>query len=159
MKKENAWTTEVALSNLYKWCALQDRCHMDARTKLIQHQIYGHELEEIITHLISEGFLNEERYARAYARGKYRIKRWGRNKIVLGLKQKQISAYCIKKALTEIDDEEYHKNLTHIIERKTPLIKASNKFEFKKKMTAFLIQKGYQYGEFLDLIDDIYLYK
>ena len=99
--------------------------------------------------------MNEERYARAFARGKYRIKRWGKNKIILGLKQKQISAYCIKKALTEIDEDEYHRNLVHILDKKTPLIKATNKYEFKKKMHAFLIQKGYLYQEFAELIDEI----
>jgi regulatory protein len=154
MKQLTKWTKEVALSNLYKWCAAQERCHMDVRTKLIEHQVYGSELENIIAHLISEGFLNEERYAKAYARGKHRINKWGRNKILMGLKQKKISDYCIRKAMTEIDEDEYDTILKKLIEKKKPLIKAQNKYEAKRKLTSYLVQKGYRYDEISELVNE-----
>lgn len=152
--KLNPWTKDVALSNLCKWCASQERSHHDVRTKLIQRQVYGDDLEDIMATLISEGFLNEERYAKAYANGKYKINKWGRNKIILGLKQKKVSDYSIKKALKEIIDEDYDSNLKRIIEKKVPLIKSSNVYEFKKKMSSFLLQKGYKYLEFGHLLEE-----
>lgn len=147
MKKLNRWDEDTALSNLYKWCASQERCHFDVRKKLIEHQIYGEELENIIAHLISEGFLNEERYAKAYASGKYKINKWGRSKIVAGLKQKQISDYCIRKAMEEIEESSYNANLLQLIEKKIPQIKHKNEYELKQKLTFFLVQKGYRYEE------------
>lgn len=150
--KLNTWTKEQALSNLYKYCALQERSHQDIRTKLIQHQIYGDTLEEIISHLISVGFLNEERFARAYVRGKYRINKWGRNRIIQGLKQKNISTYCIKKGLSEIDEKEYFQILQNLINKKNDLIKSKNVYDHKKKLSNYLIQKGFSYNEFEDLI-------
>ena len=146
------WSKEEAISNLYKYCAVQERCHQEIRTKLIQHQVYGQTLEEIISLLISEGFLNEERFARAYVRGKYRINKWGKNKIILGLKKKNISPYCIKKGLSEIDEREYLDTLQTLIEKKTPLIKSKSNFDFRKKLSNYLIQKGFSFNEFSEFL-------
>ena len=106
-----------ALSKLQRYCAYQDRCHQEVRSKLLDLGIYGDDLEEIISDLISENFLNEERYARSYARGKFRIKRWGRMRIQQELKQRKISAYCLRKAMEEIEEEEYEQTLRTILEK------------------------------------------
>ncbi len=98
---------DEALIKLQAYCAYQDRCHSEVRTKLLGLKIYGDDLEDIITELIKENFLNEERFARSYARGKFRIKNWGKRRIIQELKKRRISDYCIKKALTEIDEDEY----------------------------------------------------
>jgi regulatory protein len=142
------------MSNLLKYCATQERCHQDIRTKLIQHQVYGDILEDIIATLITEGFLNEERYAKAYVRGKYRMNKWGRVKILQGLKQKQISSYCIKKGMKEIDEVEYNANLIRLIEKKIPQIKAKNTYEKRSKLSSYLLQKGYHYYEMKEFMDD-----
>jgi len=153
--KLSPWTKDQALSNLYKYCAIQERCHQDIRTKLIQHQVYGDELEEIISTLISNGFLNEERFARAYVRGKYRMNLWGKNKIIQGLKLKNISPYCIKKGLSEIEEDEYLEILENLIRKKSKTIKEKNPYAFNKKLSNYLIQKGFGFNEFQDLLPKI----
>ena len=100
-------TKSEALQKLKKYCAYQERSHSEVRTKLLSLGVYGDTLEEVILELVQEDYLNEERFARAYARGKHRIKKWGRNKITQGLKMKRVSDYCIKQAMTEIDQELY----------------------------------------------------
>ncbi len=153
---KNKWTRETALSHLYRWCSAQDRCHSEVRYKLIEHQIYGDDLEDIISHLISEGFLNEERFARSFVRGKYRMKKWGRRKILQELKRKQISDYCIKKGMKEIDEEEYYENMMHLIQRKASTVKVKNKFDFSKKISAYMLQKGYAFDEFSEELKSMY---
>jgi len=98
---------EQELEKLRKYCVYQDRCHSEVRSKLLSIKVYGDNLEEIMAILIREGFLNEERFARSYCRGKFRIKKWGRQKIRQNLIFKKVSEYCIKKGMEEIDEEEY----------------------------------------------------
>lgn len=152
LQKKNPWTPDQALAHLQKLCAVEDRCHFDLRKKLIEHQIYGDEAEEILAELISEGFLNEERYARAYIRGKYRQKAWGRNKIRTHLKQKQVSDYCIKKGMQEIDDEEYFEILTAQASKKHPLIREKDERKRKQKLINFLMSRGYEYHLITEVI-------
>ena len=114
-KQKKRLTEEEALSKLMKYCAYQDRCHQEVRTKLIQLEVYGDKLEQVMSRLIEEDFLNEERFARSFARGKFRIKKWGKNKITQALKRKNISPYCIRKAMTEIGDQEYEKTLNDLL--------------------------------------------
>ena len=134
----------MALSNLQKYCATQERCHQAIRIKLIQHQVYGDILEEIIATLITEGFLNEERYANAYVQGKVNIKRWGRYKIKMELQSRQVSSYSINKAIKEIDEEKYILNLQELLKKKSLTVVAQNDFEKKMKLLKFLSSKGYE---------------
>ena len=90
---------EEALAKIQRYCAYQDRCHQEVRTRLLDMGVYADWLEEIIVQLIEENFLNEERFARSFARGKFRIKQWGRNRIRQELKKRNISAYCIRMAM------------------------------------------------------------
>ena len=130
-----------ALKKLEHYCAYQDRCHSEVRTKLIDLGIYGDELERIITDLIADNFLNEERFAQSYARGKHRLKKWGRYKITSHLKAKRVSAYCIKKGLAEIDEEEYLETLYDLVEKRL-----GDKYSFEEngKAAKYLIGKGYE---------------
>ena len=155
--KKTSWTKDQAIEKLSKWCAEQERCHFDARTKLIEHQVYGEDLENVLSHLITEGFLNEQRYAIAYVSGKVKMNRWGLQKVKLGLKQKKVSDYCIRKAINAIDMKYIYDNLDHLIAKKGPLINASNEFVWKKKMSAFLLQRGYSYQDFTDLLNQYFL--
>ncbi|MBK8342084.1 MAG: RecX family transcriptional regulator [Bacteroidetes bacterium] len=106
---------DAALNKLRHYCAYQERCHEEVRTKLLSLKIYGEGLEAIINKLIEDDFLNEERFAKAYAGGKFRMKKWGRGKIVQGLKLRKISDYCIKKAMLEIDESDYQKTLAALV--------------------------------------------
>ncbi len=135
---------EVALNKLRHYCAYQERCHEEVRNKLLSLKIYGNSLEEIINKLIEDDFLNEERYAKAYAGGKFRIKKWGKNKIINELKKRKISEYCIKKGLSEIEADEYISTMNELIQSALKRYKSKNPFETKNKAAKFLISKGYE---------------
>ena len=132
---------------MQKYCAYQDRCHQEVRRKLIDLEVYGDDLEDIIYELVQDNFLNEERFARSFARGKYRMKKWGKYRIQNELKQRQISDYCIRKAMTEIDPEEYHQNLISLVEKYHRDYGHLSDFAARKKINAALQRKGYSYGE------------
>ena len=150
--KKQYWSREEALLNIQKYCALQERCHQEVRFKLIEHGIYGDILEELIADLITNDFLNEERFAKTYARGKFRMKNWGKNKIIHELKLRKISNYCINEALKEIDENDYIQVLKKIIEKKNTSTTFKNQFDKLKKLTDFALSKGYEYEIIQDVI-------
>jgi len=135
---------DVALKKLRHYCAYQERCHEEVRTKLLSLKVYGEELEEIINKLITDDFLNEERFAKAYAGGKFRMKKWGRGKIIQGLKAHKISDYCINKGLKEIEFPDYEKMLQALVISCMKKYDAINKFETKSKTATYLIGRGYE---------------
>ena len=144
-RKRTKLSKKDALSLMQKFCAIQDRCQSEIRTRLIEHSVYGDDLEEIIADLISDDFIDEERFARAYVRGKFRIKRWGRMKIIKELKFRRISTYSINKGLKEIDPDEYYETLKVLLEKKSPTITSKDKWDRRKKLTSYATQKGYEY--------------
>lgn len=135
---------EDALQKLQHYCAYQDRCHREVRSKLLTLGIYGEELEEIITELIQENFLNEERFACSFARGKFRLKQWGRNRILRELKMRQISDYCIRKAMEEIKDEDYYQTLQEVLTKKAKTLKDTDTFKRNQKLAQHAIQRGFE---------------
>lgn len=133
------------LNAIQHYCAYQERCHSEVRNKLLELNFRGAELEEAIASLIADNFLNEERFARSYTRGKFRIKHWGRRKIVNELKKKQVSEYCIKKGLTEIDETAYAETLQSLSEKKAAELKGERNIWIRKqKVQRYLIQKGFE---------------
>jgi len=107
--------------------------------------IYGADLDQIIAQLIEDNFLNELRYAVAFAGGKFRIKQWGRRKIEQALKQNQISPYCIRKALaSELPEEAYEATLAQVLEKKNRLLKAKNRYERQRKLAQYGQDRGYE---------------
>lgn len=149
------WKAEEALPRMKKYCAFQERCHSEVRYKLIEHGIYGDLLEEVIVALITEGFLDEERYARSYARGKFRINNWGKVKIKQELKSRQVSDYCIRAGLTEISDEEYDEVLKKLLEAKLRTLREKDGFARKQKLNAYAQSRGYEYGAIAAVIEDM----
>lgn len=145
MKKEKKiLTKEEALQKLQRYCVYQDRCHQEVRTKLIELGVYGLDLENVITDLISDNFLNEERFARSYAGGKFRVKKWGRVRIVQELRRRRISAYCIKKGLTEIEDADYRFTLEKLLDKKKAVSRERNTFKRNGELAKYVINKGYE---------------
>jgi len=144
-------TYGIVLAKLQKYCAYQDRCHSEVRTKLLQLKTYGDDLENIISELIQEDYLNEERFACSYVRGKYRMKKWGRDKIVMALKKKGISDYCIRKGLSEIDMEEYNSNLQSLYVKLAEKYTEKNAFLQRQKIYAALRRKGYTNNEIVEV--------
>lgn len=142
-------TPAQALQKLKHFCAYQERCHQEVKEKLYGYGLTTPEVEAAISALIEENYLNEERFAKAYAGGKFRMKQWGRVKIKYALKQKQISPYCIKLAMSEIDEEDYERILADLVEKQWDALKSEkNIFNRLRKTMDFLIRKGYE----LDLI-------
>ncbi len=133
-----------ALEKLQRYCVYQDRCHQEVRYKLLDLGIYGDELEEIIAELITDNFLNEERFARSFARGKFRQKRWGRIRIRQELKQRKISDYCIRKAMTEIDPELYEEALLAVLHKKKALLQELDTYKRNHKLAQYAMQRGYE---------------
>ncbi len=128
-----------------QFCAYQERCHKDVREKLYSLGLYKNSVEEIISELVQDNYLNEERFAIQFAGGKFRIKQWGKIKIKYELKQKNISEYCIKKALSEIDEVDYLKTLKKLLDQKKKLLKTEkNLFVKRKKLQDFMVQKGFE---------------
>lgn len=135
---------EEALLKAQQYCAWQERCHSEVRYKLLEWGIFGDTLEEIIAALITEDFLNESRFARAFARGKFRLKGWGKIRITQELRQRKISNNCIREAFMEIDDSEYASALSAILQRKAAEITADSPFEKKQKLMRFALQRGFE---------------
>ena len=126
-------TLQSALEKAKHYCAYQERCHSEVRDKLYSFNLHRKEVEQLLTQLIEENYLNEERFAIAYAGGKFRIKNWGKEKIKYALKQKQISDYCIKKALNSINDSDYKKSFLSVADKKLQTLKTEENIFIKKK--------------------------
>lgn len=143
-KKKLSLSKKEAKLRAANYCAYQERSQKEVRNKLYEYGLYSDEVEDVLTDLIMENFINEERFAQSYAGGKYRIKRWGRNKIKQGLKQHDVSDYCIKKGLAEIDADDYIATLCDLIDRKAESLPESNVFKKQEKVSRHLIYKGYE---------------
>lgn len=154
MKKTHL-SYEEALQKLQKYCAYQERCQQEVRNKLIEYGVYGDDLESIIADLISDNFLNEERFAKVFAGGKFRIKKWGKKKIIQELKAKKISEYCIKKAIqTEITEADYLLTLSEVLNKKAKLLSESDKFKKNQKLAQYAIGRGFETELIWDCLND-----
>ncbi len=137
-------TKEQALQKLKHYCAYQERSHHEVKQKLYDLGVWKSEHDQIIATLIEENYLNEERFAIAFASGKFRIKQWGRVKIKYELKQKKVSEYCIKKALKQIEEEEYLEVLSRLAKEKYASLKSEQYLVRKKKTMDYLMGKGFE---------------
>lgn len=149
-KKQKYYTPKEALIKVAAYCAYQERTQQEVRNKLYTYGLEPDDIEELIVRLGQEKMIDEERYAKAYVRGKYGLKRWGRRKIMQGLKAKGISDYCVKQGLKEIDLEVYEQNLLYLLEKKNQTEKEKNPFTRRQKLSYFLMSKGYE----SDLVQD-----
>lgn len=131
---------------LASFCAYQERTHEEVRKKIEKLFVEEEDAEWLISQLVSDNFLNEERFASSFAGGKFKVKKWGKRKILFELKQRQVSERNIQTAITGIDKEEYTATLKKLAEKKLLAIRHKEKNEVlqKKKLVAFLVQKGYE---------------
>ena len=137
-------TPQQAREKIQRYCAYQERAHEEVRNKLFQLGVFGTDADEIITALILEGFLNEERFAKAFAGGKFRLKKWGKLKIENALEKKGISKNCIRYGLKEIDQEDYLDTLKKILEAKAEVLLEENLYVKRDKLSQYAILKGYE---------------
>lgn len=125
------------------YCAYQERTQQEVRDKLYGLGLYRDEVEDVLSDLIGENFVNEERFAKSYARGKFSLKKWGKQKIIFELKKRNLSPYCIEQALKEISDEEYKKVITIIVQNKLDNTSQAGIIA-NYKIANHLIRKGFE---------------
>jgi regulatory protein len=135
---------EKALQKAESYCAYQERSQQEVRYKIYSWGLHQKEVENILSHLITNGFLKEERFASAYTSGKLRIKKWGRIKIRLALQAKRVSEPLIKRALSSIDEREYEKILREVIHSRERTEKEKNPLKRKSKIASYVISRGFE---------------
>lgn len=144
MKKEKSFTVDEIKRKIEQYCVYQDRCHKEVDQKMSDYNLIPEAKELILLSLMKDNFLNEERFSKSFARGKFRIKNWGKQRIIRELKFRDISAYNIKTALNEIDEQEYIDTIYRITENRNTVISETNQFKRKKKLIDFLMRKGFE---------------
>jgi len=154
-KKKKSFTVDEIKRKLEHYCVYQDRCHKEVVQKMHEYQLIPEAQEMILLGLLKDNFLNEERFAKSFARGKFRIKSWGKQRIVRELKFKEISAYNIKTALKEIDETEYIETIYRITENRNNVISEPNIFKRKKKLIEFLMRKGFEAALIYKTVNDL----
>ena len=150
-KKPKRHTPKEAKLKAANFCAYQERSQKEVRSKLYDLGLYPDEVEDVLTDLIMDNYVNEERFAKAYIGGKFRIKKWGRKKILIGLSPHKISDYCIKKGLEEIDEDDYIQTLEELIIKKSESVKEPDSYKKRNKVATHAIYKGFE----SDLVWDI----
>lgn len=138
------YTVKEAQSKLEYYCAYQDRCHKEVVKKLKDMKMIPLAIDEIIGHLIEHRYLNEERFAKSFVRGKFNIKKWGKNRIVRELKIREISKYNIEMALKEIEPEDYLAQLDGLAKKRLAAIKGMDPFKKKRKLAEYLLYRGWE---------------
>lgn len=155
-QKNQTYTLREATKKLEHYCAYQERCLKEVIQKLRGMKMIPIAIDEIVTHLIQENYLNEERFAQSYARGKFNIKKWGRNRIVNELKFRGISKYNIRTALREINEENYLNTFEKLSQKRLESIRETNAQKRRKKLADYLLYRGWEshlvYGKIKELI-------
>jgi regulatory protein len=149
------YTKEQALQKIKQYCAYQERSHFEAKEKLYSFGLHKTDVEILLSNLIEEDYLNEERYATLFAGGHFRSKKWGRIKINAALQQKRVSAYNIRKGLSVIDETAYRKCLLQLALVKWKSVKSEQWMNRMAKTTNYLLQKGYEANLIQDTIAQI----
>lgn len=152
MNKQNKISFLDAKNKIEAWCAYRDRCHSEVYKKLKDFGLDDEDTNALIAHLIEYDFLNEQRFADSFVSGRVRIKKWGKNKIIAHLKQKNIPKVCIESALKTINEEEYLHHLESLAQKKWEASKGTP-FEKKVKTQRYLISKGYEYDLVYETLD------
>lgn len=144
MKMQTSYTLAEATKKLEYYCTYQERCHKEVRQKLRDMKMIPQAIDQIMGHLIAENFLNEERFAQSFTRGKFNIKKWGRNRIVQELKLRNISKYNITVALKEINDTDYLETLDILAKKRIATITENNVQKRRKKLADYLLYRGWE---------------
>jgi len=153
-EKETRLTRQQAQKRAESFCAYQERSQQEIRDKLYAWGQYPADVENIIVELISENFLNEERFTHAYTSGKFKIKKWGKIKITKGLKFKRIPSRLIKEALDKIDPDEYVNVLLGVIEKKANILKENNPYKRKMMLAQYAASRGFEKDLIFDILNN-----
>jgi len=153
MEKKSFTFDEIKLK-LVNYCVYQDRCHAEVEQKMREFLLIEEAKDEIILYLLKENYLNEERFTRSYIRGKFYIKHWGRNKIKMHLKQKQISEKLINSCFDEIHEDDYDKMIRKIFEDYSSKQKGLQEYQKKSKTIKYLMSRGFEYEKIAETFDE-----
>ncbi|MFK7782012.1 regulatory protein RecX [Psychroserpens sp.] len=144
MISQKTYSVDEARKRLERYCAYQERCHKEVNQKLYEMRMIPEAKDEIIVHLLQHNFLNEERFAKAFVRGKFRIKKWGKQRLTLELKRKDINKTIINIALKEINIDDYYNTFNDLAQKKLETIKESNYQKKRKKLADYLLYRGWE---------------
>ncbi len=139
-----------------RYCTYQDRCHQEVLRKLREMRMIPEAIDKIMGHLIAHGFLNEERFARSFVRGKFRIKKWGRVRITRELKNRDISPYIIRMAFEVLDDREYSDTLRDLARKRLSQLEGIDPRLQKKKLYDYLLYRGWESSRIYDQLDELF---
>lgn len=154
MNQDEQYSFLEVKHKIEQWCAYRDRCHKEVYDKLRKYGLDDEDTNALIAHLIEYQFLDEQRYAESFVSGKYRIKRWGKKKIYMHLRQKDVPKRIIESALATIDEKVYRENIETLAEKKWEE-KKGNHFERKVKVQRFLAGRGYDFELIHQVLDDL----
>ncbi len=155
MSQNKYFSIEEIKRKLERYCVYQDRCHKEIEIKLREFILIEEARNQIILHLMEHDFLNEERFCKSFARGKFNIKSWGKQRIIRELKLRDISEYNIKTALKEIDEEVYLATIHRIAIKRNSILKESDFYKRKKKLTDYLIRKGFEFDLIFSTVKNV----
>jgi regulatory protein len=155
-KQKKRHSYQEAIPKIEHYCVYQERCQKEVMKKLYDLGLDEEDRMNAMQHLIKKGFLNEERYAIAFAGGKFRQKAWGKGKIINELKVRGISEYCIKKAIKEIEPNDYQNSLFRLAEKYAQNIKSGKVYEKKTKTIRYLLSKGYEYDQCQQIVSEMH---
>lgn len=141
----NSYTFEEIKQKLMYYCAYQDRCHYEVELKMREFLLIPEAKDELFLYLIKENYLNEERFTRSYIRGKFYMKQWGRNKIRLQLKQKQITEKLILRGMDEIDENDYRNTILKLYSSYYDKLKNLKAYQKRIKTVRYLMSRGFEY--------------
>lgn len=156
MQPYKTYTVDEARKKIENYCAYQERCHKEVVQKLQSMHMIPEAIDAIVVHLLQHNFLNEERFAKAFVSGKFRIKKWGKQRITIELKQKDISKSIITSALKTINDVTYLNTFHALAEKKANSIKDTNPFKKKKKLADYLLYRGWESHLVYDKVNDLF---
>ena len=142
--EKKSYLCNMLLSKAQKFCDYQERYQQEVRDKLYSWGAKPDEVEQVLCQLVEQDYINEERFTRAFARGKFRIKHWGKNKIRQELKFRKISEYCIKQGLLEISDDNYLETLKNVVGKKIPVGAKNFSLLQKRKIAQYAISRGFE---------------
>ena len=158
METKKTYTVDEALKRMEHYCSYQERCHKEVVQKLYSMYMIPEAIDHIVVKLMQDNFLNEERYAKAFVSGKFRIKKWGKQRLTRELKQKDIGKTLINMALQTITDEEYLDTFHALAEKKSETIRETNVLKKKKKLADYLFYRGWESHLVYDKVNELYKY-
>ena len=155
MLQRKTYTLSEATKTLERYCTYQERCHKEVVQKLKDMHMIPEAIDLVVGHLLEHNFLNEERFAKTFVRGKFQIKKWGKRRLVQELKQKDVSKYNINLAIKMIGDNEYIDAFNALTEKKLDSIREANIWKKKKKLADYLLYRGWEPDLVYDKVNEL----